>query len=268
MGSRKFLEFDFSSMEENRIIKYIDFNCDLAQSEEYKAENDAELIENMSSLNISCGFHAGDPLSIKKVLEYCRHKSKVIGASIGFPKNSAKTDYSEDEIEAIVLYQIGALASFAKAYSLEIEHVRPHGEMYKICAENKEFALSVAKSIQKFSKWLIYYGEAGEIIENIASELDINVAREIHLDKNYTETGVIDRNLGDIENTEKSIARLKRLLETSEIDNTAGGLTKVKFDTIHFNSLANNAKELAKEANSIIIPRPVNYNRVVESGWV
>ena len=205
MGSRKFLEFNFSSMEENRIIKYIDFNCDLAQSEEYKAENDAELIENMSSLNISCGFHAGDPLSIKKVLEYCRHKSKVIGASIGFPKNSAKTDYSKDEIEAIVLYQIGALASFAKAYSLEIEHVRPHGEMYKICAENKEFALSVAKSIQKFSKWLIYYGEAGEIIENIASELDINVAREIHLDKNYSETGVIDRNLGDIENTEKSI---------------------------------------------------------------
>ena len=262
------MEFDFSSMEENSLIKYMDFNCDLAQYEGYTAESDAELIENMSSLNISCGFHASDPLSIKKVLEYCRHKNKVIGANIGFPKNSEKTDYSGEEIEAIVLYQIGALASFAKAYSLEIEHVRPHGKMYEICAQNQEFALSVAKSIQKFSKWLIYFGESGEIIENIATELDINVAREIHLDKNYTETGAVDRKLGDIENTEKSVTRLKRLLETSEIDTTAGGLKKVKFDTIHFNSLAKNAKELAKEANLIIKPCPVNYNRVVESGWV
>ena len=256
-------------MEEKILIKNIDFNCNLAQSGDDSAiEKDMAIIDSMSSLNIACGFHAGDPLTIKKVLEQCKHKNKVIGANIGFPANSGKIDYDEAEIEAIVLYQIGAIASFAKAYSLEIEHVRPQGEMYRLCTENLDFALSVAKSIQKFSKWLIFYGEAGNVIENVASELDINIAKEIFLNKNYTESGTVDNNLPDIENTEKSIGRLKRLLESSEIDNTAGTLTKLSFDTIHFDNYAQNVQELAKEANAIIIPKPVNYNRVVESGWV
>ena len=167
-----------------------------------------------------------------------------------------------------MLYQIGAIASFAKAYSLEIEHVRLHGKMRELASENLDFALSVAKSIQIFSKWLIYYGEAGNVIENIVSELDINVAREIYLNKKYMESGFVDKNQPDFENTQKSIQRLKRLLETSEIDNTAGSLTKINFDTIHFGTKAENAVELAKEANAIIVPKPVNYNRVVESGWV
>ena len=140
--------------------------------------------------------------------------------------------------------------------------------MRELASKDLPFALSVTKSIQKFSKWLIYYGEAGNVIENIASELDINIAREIYLNKNYTEAGIVDKNLPDFENTQKSIERLKILLETSEIDNTAGSLTKIKFDTIHFGTKAENAVELAKEANSIIVPKPVNYNRVVDSGWV
>lgn len=264
-----YLEFYFKSMEDKILIKNIDFNCNLAQTAgDFSNETETGMIEHMSSLNIACGFHAGDPLTIKKVLEQCRHKNKVIGAHIGFPANPEENQYDEDEIEAIVLYQIGAIASFAKAYSLEIEHVRLHGEMKKRASENMDFALSVAKSIQKFSKWLIYYGEAGNVIENIASELDINIAREIYLNKNYTEAGIVDKNLPDFENTQKSIERLKRLLETSEIDNTAGSLTKIKFDTIHFGTKAENAVELAKEANSIIVPKPVNYNRVVDSGWV
>ena len=263
------MEFYFKSMEDKILIKNIDFNCNLAQTAgDYSNETETGMIEYMSSLNIACGFHAGDPLTIKKVLEQCRHKNKVIGAHIGFPANGAEKQYDEDEIEAIVLYQIGAIASFAKAYSLEIEHVRLHGKMRELASENLDFALSVAKSIQKFSKWLIYYGEAGNVIENIASELDINVAREIYLNKNYTESGFVDKNLPDFENTQKSIERLKRLLETSEIDNTAGSLTKINFDTIHFGTKAENAVELAKEANAIIVPKPVNYNRVVESGWV
>lgn len=257
-------------MEDNKkLIKNIDFNCNLAQVlEDYKIESDLETVDYMSSLNIPCGFHAGSPVIIKRVLEHCRHKNKVIGAHIGLPAGYDNKVLDEEEIEAIVLYQIGALASFAKAYSLEIEHVRLHGTMNKLASENAEFAISVAKAIQKFSKWLIYFGEAGSTIEKVADELDINIAREIHLDKNYTEAGSVNKDLQDITNTEKSIGRLKRLLETSEIDNTAGGLTKVVFDTIHFNNSASNALELAKQANSIIVPRPVSYNRVEASGWV
>ena len=261
--------------EENTVTpkNNIDFNCDLAQSfGVYRNETDLDLIDYMSSVNISCGFHSGDPVTIKKVIEYCKFKNKVIGAHIGFPDIQGfgyrTMDMDAEEIEAVVLYQLGALASFAKAYGLEIEHVRPHGAMYRQAAENITFSLAVARAIQKFSKWLIYYGAAGAVLERVADDTNICVAREIQLDKIYKFSGEIDYEQPAFVDTERSINRFKKLLATSEIDNMNEGLTTVEFDTIHFNNSAINSIELAQEASKIITPKPVNYNNVEASGWV
>lgn len=261
--------------EQNLItpVKNVDFNCDLAQSfGVYKNETDLDLIDYMSSVNVSCGFHAGDPITIKKVIEYCKTKNKVIGAHIGFPDIQGfgyrNIEMDEEEIEAIVLYQLGALASFAKAYGLEIEHVRPHGAMYRLASENITFALSLAKAVKKFSKWFVYYGAAGAVIDRVAEDVNICVAREFQLDKVYKYTGDIDYSLPAFVDTEKSIARLRKLIEFSEIDNSNDGYTKVEFDTIHFNNNSINSIELAQEASKVITPKPVNYNNVEASGWV
>lgn len=261
--------------EQNLItpVKNVDFNCDLAQSfGVYKNETDLDLIDYMSSVNVSCGFHAGDPITIKKVIEYCKTKNKVIGAHIGFPDIQGfgyrNIEMDEEEIEAIVLYQLGALASFAKAYGLEIEHVRPHGAMYRLASENITFALSLAKAVKKFSNWFVYYGAAGAVIDRVAEDVNICVAREFQLDKVYKYTGDIDYSLPAFVDTEKSIARLRKLIEFSEIDNSNDGYTKVEFDTIHFNNNSINSIELAQEASKVITPKPVNYNNVEASGWV
>ncbi len=260
-------------MENNIIKRNVDYNCDLAQCfGVYKNDTDLDLLNYVSSVNIACGFHAGDPLTIKKVLECCKHKNKVIGAHIGFPDIQGfgyrNLDMNEEEIEAIVLYQIGALASFAKSFGMEIEHVRPHGAMYKMASENINFSLAIAKAIKKYSNWLVYYGAAGSVIQNVAEHININIAQEVQLDKNYDFAGNIDKSQSDVMNTESSINRLKKLLTDSEIDNTSKGFTKVAFDTIHFNNSAANSLELAQKAYEICVPRPVNYNRVEASGWV
>ena len=126
---------------ERKSIKNIDFNCDLAQSYGiYKNNNEFKLLDYVSSVNISCGFHAGDPVAIKNALLKAKEKNVVIGAHIGFNDIQGfgyrPVDLKDDEIESIVIYQVGALMSFAKALGVSVEHVRPHGAMYKMAGED------------------------------------------------------------------------------------------------------------------------------------
>ena len=258
---------------ERKVIKNIDFNCDLAQMfGVYKNDSEAELLNYVSSVNISCGFHAGDPIAIKNALELAKQHNVVVGAHIGFNDiqgfGNRPMQLSEDEIEAIVLYQVGAIMSFAKSFKMEIEHVRPHGAMYKMASENYEFSSAIAKAIKKCSQWLVYYGATGENISRVADELNVKVAKEVFLNKIYNADGTIDFNAKDIVNTETSCIRLKQLLSASQVYNNEGGKTYVEADTVHFSSSAPNAVEVLKEAKNIIAPLPINYKNVYASGWV
>ena len=241
---------------ERKQIKNIDFNIDLAQSFGiYKNNAEFDLLDYASSVNISCGFHAGDPLTIRNALLKAKEKNVVVGAHIGFDDIQGfgyrDMDLDEDEIEALVVYQVGALMSFAKSMHLEIEHVRPHGAMYKRCAEDFAFACSVAKAIKKCSEWLVYYGATGEITE-----------------KMYNVDGTVNSVARDNENTDVEIQRLKQLLATSQVSNIEGGKTVVKADTIHFTNRLSNSYDLIKQAHRVITPVPVNYKNACLSGWV
>lgn len=258
---------------EKKQIKNIDFNCDLAQSFGiYKNNSEFNLLDYVSSVNISCGFHAGDPMIIKNALLQAKEKNVVIGAHIGFNDIQGfgyrETQLSEEEIEAIVIYQVGAISSFAKTFGLEIEHVRPHGAMYKQCATDFTFACNVAKAIKKCSPWLVYVGATGDITQKVGEYVGITVAEEIFLDKTYNADGSIDFDINDNSNLEFNLNRLKHLLSTSEIDNNLGGKTIVNADTIHFSNKYENSMELIKSAKEIINPEPVNYIKVKNSGWV
>lgn len=254
-------------------IKSIDFNCDLAQSfGVYKNETEFKMLDYVSSVNISTGFHAGDPLTIKKALLAAKEKNVVIGAHIGFNDiqgfGNKPMNLTDEETEALVIYQVSAIMSFAKAFGLEIEHVRPHGAMYKMAAENFSFASAIAKAIKKCSNWLVYYGAAGEVTAKVGETVQIPIAQEVRLDKNYTAEGSVDYSMEDISNTHHAIRRLQQLLRTSQIDTVNRSLTAIEANSIHFASNSVNSLELVKRANEIITPIPVNFNKVQDSGWV
>ena len=256
----------------NKKSKITDFNCDLGQSfGVYKNDIEFELLEYSSSVNIACGFHAGDPQTIKRALLACKEQNVAIGGHIGFQDIAGfgynPTNLSDEALESMVIYQLGALSSFAKSLGLEIEHVRPHGAMYKMAVEDFQFSLKLAKAIKKFDPWLIYFGAAGQALQNVADELNIRVAHELFLDKKYNFDGSINFEANEIVSTEDSIKRLNLLLDENSIDNIEGGKTEVKFDTIHFGSKAINAIELIKKATEIVTPISVNYNQVEASDW-
>ncbi|MBQ3101927.1 LamB/YcsF family protein [bacterium] len=207
-----------------------DYNCDLAQEYGvYKNEEGLSIASYMSSVNISAGFHAGDALSIKKALEFARDNSLAIGAHIGFPDiagfGNRKMELTDEELEAIVLYQIGAISSYAQSMGLEIEHVRCHGAMYEMLNSDIEFAKKVAFAIKKINPWLVLIVGNFETKETLENVTQINCA--------YEETF-----------SEKSSIREFR--EGSH-----------KPDTLHFTSL-----ECAKRAHQAKKPTPLNYNKV------
>lgn len=253
-------------------ISSIDFNCDLAQSFGiYKNDKEFELLDYVSSVNISAGFHAGDPNAIKHALLKAKDKNVVVGAHIGFNDiqgfGSRVMNLSEEEIETLVIYQVGALMSFAKAYGLEIENVRPHGAMYKMASQNFSFSCVIAKAIKKCSQWLTYIGASGDIILKVGEFVKLPVAQEVKLNCIYNPDGSMDYNSGEITDINTSFRRLQKYLQTSQIDNNLKGFTVIEADTIHFSSKENSI-ELIKKANELMKPKPVSYNRVENSGWV
>ena len=207
-----------------------DFNCDCAQEYGvYKNEKELEIAKYVSSINIAAGFHSGDPLSIKRALEFAKENDVSIGAHIGYQDiqgfGSRKVELNDEELETTVIYQISAISSFANAMGLEIEHVRLHGAMKNELNSNIDFAKKVANAIKKLNPWLNLYINNAEFKEILEKETGIKCALEV----NFQDWGTI-RQIRELE---------------------------VKPDTIHFCDV-----ESAMKAREVLKPTPVNYNRV------
>jgi len=176
---------------------FIDLNCDIGQSYGvYKNDLEYSILPYVSSVNISCGSHAGDPVTIMNALKIAKEHNLAVGAHIGYPDIQGfgyrAMNLTDDELQAVVLYQIGALSSLAKSYNVTIEHIRPHGALYKQAASNLDVSVSIAKAIAKFDPWLILVGAAGETLEKAKEIANIRVAPEAHLDRKYNFDGMLD----------------------------------------------------------------------------
>ncbi len=209
--------------------KLFDFNCDVAQSYgAFNNEKEYEIAKYASSINISAGFHAGDPVKIREALLYAGENNVSIGAHIGYPDiqgfGKRKMDLSPEELEAVVIYQIGAIMNYAKTFDLEIENVRCHGALKDEINNNQESAKIVARAIIKICPWLNLIIQNPEY-RNMIEETGLKTALEVEF-------------------TENSSIREIREMEITP-------------DTIHFTSLND-----IKRAYDIIKPTPINYNRV------
>ncbi len=249
----------------------IDFNADAAQSYGvFQNEAEKEIITKVSSVNISCGFHAGDPSTIKDTLLLCKQHNLAIGAHIGYHDIQGfgyrPVELDADETEAAVLYQLGAVASFASSYSLSVEHIRLHGAMYSRAAKDLEFAIQVANAIKKFDKWMVLYLPFGEIADKVEETTNIIVARELFINKDYDSEGNISEPKEPIDE-DAMLNRIRTIMFSGKIKIGGGEFLELKCDSIHFDSKDSKTSELLDKAREIVIPTPYNYNKACLSGW-
>lgn len=174
----------------------IDLNCDLGESfGRYTLGDDASMMPLITSANIACGFHAGDASVMQATVRLAKQHGVAIGAHPGWPDlqgfGRREMTLSSDETEALVLYQIGALAAFAKAEGMELRHVKPHGALYNQSARDMALAEAVARAVKRFSVELALVGLAGSRSIDAARGLGVRVLQEGFPDRGYMSEGML-----------------------------------------------------------------------------
>lgn len=172
----------------------IDFNCDMGESfGVYKLGYDEEVIKYITSANIACGFHAGDPTWMRKTVELCEKYSVGIGAQpsfpdlVGFGRRIMKV--TAEEARDDLTYQIGALRAFTRDNKLQ--HVKPHGAMYNMAVEDESLARAICQAVINVDPNMILVALAGSTWIGIANEMGIRVAREAFADRAFTKDGTL-----------------------------------------------------------------------------
>jgi UPF0271 protein len=178
-------------------VKKIDMNSDVGESfGNYKIGLDEEVIPLISSANIACGFHAGDPAVMKRTIAIAKENGVALGAHPGFPDligfGRRNMDVSLEEIQDYVTYQVGALQAFAVAQGLKLQHVKPHGALYTMAVQNPDIWDAVAEAVCAIDPALVVFVLAGpgrKELEAIGSKHGIRIAYEFFGDRAYNPDG-------------------------------------------------------------------------------
>jgi 5-oxoprolinase (ATP-hydrolysing) subunit A len=169
----------------------IDLNCDMGEN----IGNDEDVLPYITSANIACGFHAGDEMSMWTTVRLAKKHGVAVGAHPSWKDREGfgRRDMTllPDEVESLILSQIGALAEIAKSEGVEIRHVKPHGALYNQAAQNKVLANAIASAVKRFSGELILVGLAGSSLVEAGIEAGLNVANEGFPDRNYNSDGTL-----------------------------------------------------------------------------
>jgi 5-oxoprolinase (ATP-hydrolysing) subunit A len=174
----------------------IDLNCDMGESfGRYTLGNDEAIMPFITSANIACGLHAGDPLVMRQTVRLAKQHGVAVGAHPGWPDlqgfGRREMSLMPDEVEAFVLYQIGALAAFAKAEDMELHHVKPHGALYNQAVKDRNLSDAIARAVKTFSGDLILVGLAGSGLIEAGIDVGLRVANEGFPDRNYNSDGTL-----------------------------------------------------------------------------
>ncbi len=178
-------------------MKKIDLNCDMGESfGAYKLGMDEKVIQYITSANIACGWHAGDPLVMDKTVEMAVEHGVGVGAHPGYPDlpgfGRRNMDCTPDEIRSYVAYQVGALQGFCKIHGTRLRHVKPHGALYLTAVVNEVVARAVAEAIVSVDPDLLYValaGAKGEMMTRIGKDVGLKVVYEAFPDRAYTPEG-------------------------------------------------------------------------------
>lgn len=221
-------------------MKSIDLNCDLGESfGAWRMGNDAALLPLVTSANIACGFHAGDPLIMQRTVALALEHGVAIGAHVSLPDlqgfGRREMRISAAEAYAITLYQIGALHGFAHAAGARLAHVKPHGALYNMAAADRALADVIAGAVHAFDPRLRLVGLAGSALIEAGRALGLPVAREAFADRRYIGDGSLqprDEHGAVIEDVERAVAQAVSIARDGTVQTTSGTSINLHADTV------------------------------------
>ncbi|MCM3723268.1 LamB/YcsF family protein [Solibacillus isronensis] len=174
----------------------VDINCDLGESfGRYKLGEQEEILRYVTSANIACGFHAGDPSVMRETVELAIKNNVQIGAHPGLPDLNGfgrrEMNILWQEAYDLIVYQIGALQGFLTAKGVMMQHVKPHGALYNMAAVNEELADAIAKAVYDISPELLLYGLASSQLTAAGEKYGLHTVHEVFADRTYQADGTL-----------------------------------------------------------------------------
>jgi UPF0271 protein len=250
----------------------IDLNCDMGESSDARRiENDAALMDHVSSVNIACGFHAGDAGVMRKTVETAIKKGLRIGAHPSFAdlENFGRREMQmpEQEVFDIVLYQISALKGICEASGGKLDHVKPHGALYNQAAKDANLAAAIAKAVAAIDGKLIFYGLSGSFLISEAEKRGLRTASEAFADRTYrTDGSLTPRSEPNalIHETGSAIEQVLQMIETQTVTATSGETIPIKAETICIHGDGEHALEFARTIREKLVENGIEIQGIQE----
>jgi len=233
----------------------IDLNSDLGESlGAWSMGDDAAMLRVVSSANVACGFHAGDPAGILTTLKAAAANGVTVGAHVSYPDLTGfgrrNMDVASADLIADVIYQIGALKGLAAAAGVPVRYVKPHGALYNTIAHDARQGNDVITAMQEIDPSLILVALAGSPLIPLARERGLRVVAEAFADRAYTPQGTLvsRREKGAVLHDPEAVAqRMLRLVEEGVVEAIDGSLTRVQADSICVHGDSPGAVDMARE---------------------
>jgi len=232
----------------------VDINCDMGESfGNYQIGNDEAIMPYISSCNIACGYHGGDPLVILKTLQNANNHQLALGAHPSYPdlqgfgRRSMKVP--TNELSAMLSYQICALTGMAAISRKKIAYVKPHGALYNDMAKSEELSSTVINTILQINPELRLIGMANTVTEELCQEKGLCFSGEFFCDRNYNNNGyLVARTQQDaiLQNPDVIANRALNFVKTGKINSIQGNQLSIKAETLCIHGDHPNALRIAK----------------------
>lgn len=244
----------------------VDINCDMGESfGAYEIGADREVMPYVTSANIACGFHGGDPAVMRTTIAAARDHGVAIGAHPGLPDlvgfGRRSMQVTAQEVYDMLIYQIGALLGFATAAGVALRHVKPHGALYNMAAAQPALAEAVAQAVRDVHTDLALYGLAGSYLLTAAERAGIRSASEAFADRNYLHDGaLVPRSRPDamVHDADEAVRRVVRMVKEGVVADVDGEDIPIRADTICIHGDGPHAAEIARKLREGLIAAGVD----------
>jgi UPF0271 protein len=231
-----------------------DLNADLGESfGAWRIGNDVGVMAWITSANIACGFHAGDPATMQRSVALCVEHGVAIGAHPALPDlqgfGRREMKITPDEVYAQCLYQIGALQAFVQAAGASLHHVKPHGALYNMAARDRTLADAIAAAVHDFDANLVLVGLAGSALVDAGRAAGLAVLREGFCDRSYRADGSLTSRSQPgavIEDIDTAIAQAISIATRGEAAADDGSTVHIEVDTLCVHGDRPNAADFAR----------------------
>lgn len=218
----------------------VDLNCDMGESFGcWTLGADEEVLRNVTSANIACGYHAGDPGVMRRTVRAARDAGVAVGAHPGLPDlvgfGRREMSVQPAEVEDMILYQVGALAALAASEGVRLRHVKAHGALYNMAAREVSLASAIARGVAAFDRDLVLFGLAGSPLLEAGRNAGLRVASEGFADRAYEPDGSLtprSRPGAVIADPDRVVDRAVRMVTEGRVTATDGRDIALHVDTL------------------------------------